>query len=203
MAMSPTQSKMLKWGIPAVGALVLLMLVLKKSSSSTAAAPAPTGSVGVSSGGSIGLSQLADFENTMQAQLAAVAQSVQAIQSAAPAANSGGYTPPTTTTTGGTTQPTPQTTPTPPAPAPTPAYTGPSLTNLGGEIYSGGGWQEPNTNTPISTPGGTYQQASGPVAQANINNLFWQPQPGVFQHWYPGENIGSTTANPTALFTLG
>lgn len=80
--MSPTQHKLLVWGVPVVAALALIVYLRSRSSSS-----APAGSSGTLPGTTaagdtaVGLGQLANFENSIGAGLAQLQGEINGIQS--------------------------------------------------------------------------------------------------------------------------
>ena len=107
--MSPTQKKLLMYGVPIVVALGLFALIRSRSSSTASGSVSGSTSSGDTP---IGLGQLANFENTVGGQIAALGQAVSALQS-------------------GTTQATPA-----PAPsAPAPSGQGFGQTTVGGQTF--------------------------------------------------------------------
>ena len=96
MALSPTQKKMLTYGVPAVVVLIVFAYLRSRSSStpSTATASGTTSP----NNAAIGVDQLASFENAVQGQFGALASILQglpaALAAATPAAGSTTVAPP-------------------------------------------------------------------------------------------------------------
>lgn len=124
--LSPTQKKILTYGVPVVAALALFAYLRSRSSTSTAATTTATTTGTTSSADQpIGLDQLASFENTIQSQLGSLGQAVAAL-AAQPNGLAAAATSGTTTAS--------------PPPNPTPATTTPAAFNeypVGTVVHTG------------------------------------------------------------------
>ena len=83
MALSPTQHKLLLYGVPAVAALALFAYLSSRSSSSSAGSTASGTTTAATTSAAdtpIGLSTLADFENAITTELAGVGQTISSLQ---------------------------------------------------------------------------------------------------------------------------
>jgi hypothetical protein len=107
VALSPTQKKLLMYGVPAVAALGLFVYLQSRNSS--AATTATASGTTTASDTAVGLGQLASFENAVQGQIAQLSATVNSL---GPAAAGTGSTSGTTTA-----APAPVATPTNPSPS--------------------------------------------------------------------------------------
>lgn len=148
--MSPTQRKLLTYGIPVVAALALFVYLRSRNS---APAPAASGTLPGTTAGdtAVGLGQLANFENSIGAAIAQMEGQINSIQS-------------------GTTTATPA--PAPSAPMPSgPAVAAPTATLEGSGYFTGA---SSGSYSYIST----HNQLTG--IEAAGGTVYFEPVPGVF-----------------------